>query len=433
MDPDDGMEGMEEEGPYLPWLPPDDRLWRHPSEGSTTGTPGDQRANDDRHERAGGQRWSRSWLLGAWGQHPAARIWTVAVVAGVIGAVAASGFGIVSGAFEQQTTVVHSVVPTAPTDSLASATTTGVDWTSVDSAIAPSVVQVAVSTLSGPTTGSGLLLEPGNGQAYVITDSSLLAGEQSIEIVYVSGDQQRGHLVGSDPESGLALIAVAAPTSDQSYPQLGTVADVQLANPVMAVGSRSGGAASVFPGSVTGEDREVDLAGGSSMENLIAVSASPPLPANAAGGPLVDQLGQVVGITVSLSPTSSTDQSLVFAVPVDVALHVAQQLMAGSEVTHPWLGVTDANDLTFSDAQQYGLTGGARVGQVSPGSPANRVGLRPNDIITSVNGTPVTSSGMLTQILFTQAEPGRWLSISYVHKGKPLQASVYVANQPDND
>ena len=71
-------------------------------------------------------------------------------------------------------------------------------------------------------------------------------------------------------------------------------------------------------------------------------------------------------------------------------------------VTHPWLGVIDAEDVTSAVRQPVRPVRGAEVGQVSPGSPAGRLGLGPNDIITSVNGNPVTSSGTLTQILFTQ-------------------------------
>ena len=239
----------------------------------------------------------------------------MALVAGIVGAVAASGVGMMTGVFEQQTTVVHSVIPSAPTVTLASATASGVDWSSVDDVIASSVVQIQVTSASGPATGSGLLLEPGNGESYVVTDSSLVAGASGIQVSFVSGDQYRGRLVGSDPLSGLALVAVAVPAWANIFPQLGTVASLRLANPVLAVGARSDAPASVFSGSVTAEDREVDVAGGSTMENLIAVSGSSPLPALASGGPLVDQQGQVVGITVSLDPTNTSDQGLVFVVP----------------------------------------------------------------------------------------------------------------------
>ena len=175
------------------------------------------------------------------------------------------------------------------------------------------------------------------------------------------------------------------------------------------------------------------MTGGSTMENLIAVSGSSPLPSTEAGGPLVDQYGRIVGITVSIDPTNNSDQGLLFAVPVDVAVHVTQQLLAGIRVTHPWLGIVNADDITSAVANQYSVSGAAEVGQVSPGSPAGRMGLRPDDVITSMNGTPVTSSGTLTEVLFTQGVPGRALSIRYLHNGNWYQGSVSVTNQPTGD
>jgi putative serine protease PepD len=421
-------EGMEEEGPYLAWLPPDDRLWRHPSERPVSHDP--SRTESNKGGGAGGSRSPRH-LAGS-GRHPSARLWVIAVVAAVVGAVAASGVGMLSGAFEQQTTVVHSVMPSSPTVTLASATSNGVDWSTVVDAVAPSVVGIQVSTASGPATGSGVLFEPGDRDCYVLTDSSLVAGASDIQVSLVQGPTYKGQVVGSDPMSGLALIAVAVPPLYQDFLSLGSVADLELATPVMAVGSQANASASVFSGSVAAEDREVDLTGGSVMENLIAVSGSSVLPNPEAGGPLVDQYGRLIGITVSLDPTNSGDQSLLFAVPVDVAWHVTQQLLSGAHVTHPWLGVIDAEDLTSAVADQYGLSGGAQVGQVATGSPASRMGIRPNDIITSINGTAVTSSGTLTQLLFTQAA-GRPLTVGYVHNGKPVQRVGYLSEQPTGD
>ncbi len=429
VEPDDAPE---EEGPYLAWLPPDDRLWRHPSEG-----PGPARVPSRRTIRVGPDTVRRTRRHapgpGGWTQHPATRIWAVAIVAGLVGAVAASGVGMMTGAFEQQTTVVHSVVPTAPTVTLASATSNSVDWTAVDDAIAPSVVEIQVTTASGPATGSGVVFQPGSGQSYIVTDSALVAGASGIQVSFVAGQQYRGQVVGTDPVSGLAVVAVAAPTWEESFPPLGTVGTVRLANPVLALGARANAPASLFSGSIAAEDREVDLTGGSTMDNLIAVCGTSELPSSAAGGPLVDQNGTVVGITLNLDPTNSSDESLLFAVPVDVAVHVADGLLARASVTHPWLGVTNADDVTSVDANQYGLSGGAEVGQVVPGSPAARLGLGPSDIITAVNGNAVTSSGSLTEILYSEGQPGHPMTIRYLHNGKPLQASINVVNQPPGD
>lgn len=412
--PVDLDDGLEDEGPIRPLLPPDDRLWRHPSElRSSSG----QRASANPRNSSG-------WAPG--------RVWAVAVVAGVVGALTASGVGILSGAFDQQTTVVRSVSPEGPSLTLAADTGNGVsalDWTAVDDAIAPSVVAIQVSGGSGPATGSGTLMVDGEASSYVITDSSLVAGGGSITVSYLSGDTVRGKLVGTDFVSGLALIAV--PNRKAIFPAFGTVAELREANPVLAVGARVWPGGSVFAGSISGEDREVDVAGGLSMQNMIAMT-SPAIPASAAGGPLVDSRGRVVGVTVAVDPTDPTDQGLTFAVPIDVAQLVCQQLLSNSKVQHPWLGISDAVDLTSAVARQMGLTGGAQIGTVWPGSPASRAGLGPNDVITALDGAPVTSSGALTRLL-SQDEPGKVVKITYIRDGSSRTGTLVVTDQPDGN
>jgi S1-C subfamily serine protease len=334
----------------------------------------------------------------------------------------------VTGVFERQTTVVHPLLSTGPAETVSSEGGTSVDWSSVDDAIAPSVVEVDVSTASGPASGSGFLFVPGERESYVITESSLVANATDVHVTFNTGDQFRAKVVGQDPVSGVALISV--PTFDKSFPQLGSVASLHVANPLLAVGARTA-SGSVVSGSVTAEDRAVDVAGGNTMQNLIALSG-PPLPTTAAGGPLVDDQGRVVGITLSLDPVNSADQALTFAVPVDVALRVVQEMLSGNSVTHPWLGVTSASDITSGTAAQYGLAGGAQIQQVAPGSPASRIGLGPTDIITHFDNQAVISGGSLTQLV-SQAQLGRPLSLSYLHQGKPVRTSVYLWSQPDGD
>jgi putative serine protease PepD len=414
-------EGPEEEGPFFAWLPPDDRLWRHPSERADA----PQAEGAPQHAR---RRSGRIATLTGRFRNTGTRIWIIAILAGLIGAVAASGIGMVTGVFERQTTVVHSVISTGPAETLASQGGSNVDWSNVDDAIAPSVVEIDVSTASGPASGSGFLFVPGERETYVITESSLVANATDIHVTFNSGDQYRARVVGQDPVTGVALISV--PTWDRPFPQLGSVASLHVANQLLAVGARTA-SGSVVTGSVTAEARSVDVAGGTTMQNLIGVSG-PPLPSTAAGGPLVDDQGRVVGITLSLDPVNSSDQALTFAAPVDVAVHVVQQMLSGSAVTHPWLGVTSASDITSGTAQQYGLIGGAQIEQVSPGSPASRLGLGPTDIITSFDNQAVVSGGSLTQLV-SQAQLGRPLTLAYLHQGKPVHTSVYLWNQPNGD
>jgi putative serine protease PepD len=421
MEPDDGLD---EDGPFMPLLPPDDRLWRHPSEmhlaaGSRGGGPGDLSSVPPPGELGS----ERS------GSH---RMWAVAVVAGIVGALAASSVGMLTGVFEQQTTVVRSVTPEAPALTLSSdsaGSAASIDWTQIDDTLAQSVVSVSVDSASGPAAGSGLMFLQGTSNSYIVTDSDLFDGGGSITVSYPSGETEKARLVGSDPVSGIALLAV--PNRQGPFPPLGSVADLRVANPVLAIGARTFQGGSVFTGAVTSEDRQVDIAGGRSMQNLIAATASQ-VPDSIGGGPLVDGQGHVVGITLALDPTDTTDQGLVFAVPVDLAVRVAQEMLSGAKLDHPWLGISDAADLSTAVARELGVSGGAQVGEVLPTSPAGRVGLSPNDIITAFNGFPVTSTGTLTRLL-SECAPGRQAPISYIHDGLARTATVTVSNQPAGD
>jgi putative serine protease PepD len=356
-------------------------------------------------------------------------MWAVALVAGLVGAMAASGFGIVSGVFQQDKTILRSVLQPSPAVSLAFSPGSGIDWSGIDEAVAPSVVSINVSSPSGPVSGSGVLFVQGTGQTYVITDSSMLAGGGDVTVGFQSGQQVHGTIVNQDPVTGLALLAI--PWTVSAFPSHGSVANLELASPVLAIGAPGGSGGSVFPASVSAEDQQLEVTGGAVMQNLIAVTI-PSIPSAAAGGPLVDEQGRIVGITVDPDPVNSTDDTLSYAVPVDVADHVAQEMIDGQPITHPWLGVTQASDLSPSVSHQLGLQGGAAVLGVSPGSPAGRMGLTSQDIVTRLNGYPVTSAGSLINLLETKCRPNQVVPIEFNRDGRPVRAWVYVSSQPDD-
>ena len=408
--------GLEDEGPFFPWLPPEDRLWRHPSEAGDTEPP----------EPGGGGRGGpgsvASWLQSA--TSGPARIWTVAIVAGVIGAMAASGVGFLSGAFTSPTTVIRPMLSSSPAVTLATVGAPGANWTAVDKTVAPYVVAISISGPDGPQTGSGLLMISDPSRAYIVTDRSLIGSATGaddlgpIGVTFTSGKQAKGRLVGQDPLSGLAVIAV--PNLQDTLPTLGSVGELAVANSVMAIGAPSLQGGSVFPGAVTAENQVVAVADGSDLDNMLEVSGTP-APA-VAGGPLVDQYGHVVGITIDVDPADGADQNVTFAVPVDVAERVAQQIVQGQKVTHPWLGLYDSTDDSPFGALAVGVT---------PNSPASRIGLSPTDVITSLNNHPVTSAGTLTALL-SECQSGARARISFIRDGKTMSESVVVSNQPYN-
>lgn len=423
-------DGGDEEGPFYAWLPPEDRLWRHPSEAATS-----SRAYPPAVESP---IWTRRRLGGVLAGRPGlARTCAVAVIAGMIGALTASGVGVASGWWYQHTTIVRSVLPSTPSVSLAEAAGPSTNWAAVEESVAASVVGVSVSSPSGPQQGSGLVVMVANGNtAYVMTDRSLFAADRaagysgSVSITFLSGESAKAKLIGDDPLSGLALLAV--PNLAKEVPAAaGTVANLREADPVMAVGARTLSGGSLSAGSVSAEDRTVNLTDGTDLDSLIAVTM-PALTPQAAGGPLLDQYGRVVGLTVDLNPVDSADQAVTFAVPVDVVTRVASQLINRQRVSHPWLGVTDSEDVPAVMAHQLQLNGGVEAGLVAAGSPAARAGLQAHDIITSLDGRPMSSTGTLVAALATM-NPGQVVPITFIHGGRTVQTSIRLANEPTDE
>jgi S1-C subfamily serine protease len=418
--------GPEDEGPFFSWLPPEDRLWRHPSEVPSQRPGGPAGA----HRGSSAFRALRHLLDSANG-----RILTVAVVAGVIGAVAATAVGVFSGVFKDQTTIFRSVpeVSLAADNGNSNAASGAVAWRAIDDAVAPAVVNIAVSSPSGTVAGSGLvLLDGGARAAYVVTDRSLLGTMEStgtggsFNITLLSGRHLQGKLVGQDPLSGLAVLSV--PNDHLMFPTLGSVSEMHLGDQVMVVGSRDGSGGSVFEGLVSAQDQTVAITQGSDLDNLIAVSTSQ-TSSSSDGGPLLNAQGRVVGITLSLQPTNSTDSGLTFAVPIDEAINVTQEIVNGQKVDHPWLGISGAHDLAPALTDELGIAGGSEVSTVESGGPAGRAGLSSGDVITDFDGQTVTSTGSLLSRLY-QSRPGHTAQITFLHDGKTITSKIQVLNEP---
>jgi S1-C subfamily serine protease len=417
--------GLDDDGPFSAWLPPEDRLWRHPSEIPP--------ASEGPGSSGGGRLGSFAARLGLDGRDNP-RVWTVAVIAGLIGALAASGIGMASGVFDH-TRVVDPVLQPRTTVTVA-VTTPQLNsaWTAVGNRVAPSVVGVSVNGPAGVENGSGVLLMLGlHGWAYVVTDRSLLslAGEPAIgccvQITYANGLHASGEVVGEDALSGLAVLEVANTPSPTAT--LGSVSSLRESQAVIAVPARTSTPLGSLPGTVIGESVKVDLSEGTDMDNLLAVS--PALPNGTSGSALVDQSGQVVGITLTLDPMVGNGQGPTFAVPIDEALMVTKQVLAHQQVVHPWLGVANANDVPPADSTALGIKGGVTAGSIASGSPASKAGIKPSDIIYQFNSHDVASAGALTALL-DQCQPNLETTISFIHDYKRITRTIVVTNEPND-
>jgi S1-C subfamily serine protease len=249
-------------------------------------------------------------------------------------------------------------------------------------------------------------------------------------VTFNDSESQYARVVGIDHKTGLGLVSVSG--GSRIFPTFSFESAVQVAEPVLGVGARNSGlsGAPVVAGSISSLDEAVNVGDASTMEGLIGINTSAAADGDA-GGALVDPQGAVFGIEALVNSPDAGSNGQAFVIPMDIAEHVARQMLAGQRVTHPWLGTVDTADLSTAAARQMQLPGGAQINEVTPGSPAQQAGMAPSDIITAFDGHPVQSTGGLTQLI-ASCDPGYRATVSYLHKGKPATASVTLAETPSD-
>ena len=410
MDPDDRLDDDDE--PSGRWVDPDDRLWRHPSEVDSTPWPS-----------------STAPTLVApatSGRHHDARVWPIAVCSGVIGAVLASGVIMASGRFQRHNTIVRPfeqlVMPTsASTTALAAA----VEPPAVAAAhrLRPAIVQVQVDGDRGHTNGSGLMLRS---DGHIVTTDHLVEGASRVVVVMADGHAVEGRVVGGDADTDIAVLRISQ-TGKGDFPvaPVGSAGNLKVGQPVVAIGAPTGagGGPSVTSGVVSAVGREVEPHMGPALLDMIETDA--PINEGSSGGALVGDDGSVIGITTNVAGDSS---GLGFAVPIDIARDVADQLIQTGRVVHVWMGV-EGEDVDSNTASSLSIAGGALVRDVRDSSPAAVAGLRDRDIITAIGGHPVTSIGAL-MVAVRQMRPGDKVAVTYLRDGKSLTCTVTMATRP---
>ncbi len=323
--------------------------------------------------------------------------------------------------------------------------TDAVDWTKVSDAVSPSVVSIQVSAAGGGGEGSGVVLDA---EGHILTNNHVAtgAGDQAkIQVVLSDGRVfDDVAVVGLDPATDLAVLKIADPPSDLVPATLGDSDGVTVGQPVMAVGNPLGLPDTVTTGIVSATDRPVTTAGeandpfgqgGSAPEPVVtnAIQTDAAINPGNSGGALVDAAGRVIGIPSSIASTASgSGQSgsigVGFAIPVNEAKRIAQELIAGGTAEHAWLGVS----LTDGSGTADGTTReGAVVAEVTEGTPAAKAGLQPDDLVVAVNGEDVSGSESLTAQVRERA-PGDEVTLTVLRAGSSSEVPVTLGTRPEN-
>jgi len=288
----------------------------------------------------------------------------------------------------------------------------------------PSTVNIGVQLGGiGSGIGSGFIY---SSDGYIVTNNHVVENATSIEVSLQDGSTYEATVVGTDPETDLAVIKIAA--SDLPVATIGTSSDLVPGELAVAVGSPEGFQGSVTSGIISALNRNIYVPDGAPLLDVIQTDAA--INPGNSGGPLCNSMGQVIGINTAIYSQSGGYDGLGFAIPIDSAKPVVEQLITTGFVTHPWLGISGSTlDPETANSYDLPVEGGAIVSSVIPGTPAEAAGLERSDIIVAIDDTPIASMDELVMEI-RKREVGETVAITYYRGDEKRETTVTLEEKP---
>jgi serine protease Do len=268
--------------------------------------------------------------------------------------------------------------------------------------------------------GSGFIIDK---EGYIVTNNHVVENADQIKVKLVNEEEYDATVVGRDPKTDLALIKISS-ASELTPIQMGDSDKLDVGAWVVAIGSPFGLEQTVTAGIVSAKGR---IIGFGPYEDFIQTDAS--INPGNSGGPLINLAGEVVGINTAIV---ASGQGIGFAIPVNLAKGIIDQLKSSGEVTRGWLGV-GIQDLTQELKKYYGIDndGGVLVTQIFEGDPAQKAGIQLNDIIIAVDGETVSSVRELSGII-ANTRVGKRTAVTFLREGKKKTVYVELAKRQDD-
>lgn len=271
--------------------------------------------------------------------------------------------------------------------------------------------------------GSGFIV---SSDGYILTNAHVVRGADEVEVKLIDKRKFNAKVVGADSRTDVAVIRITA--SNLPTVKLGDADKLRVGEAVVAIGSPFGFENSVTAGIVSAKGRSLP-----SESYVPYIQTDVPINPGNSGGPLFNMRGEVVGINSQIYSRSGGYQGVSFAIPIDVAMDVAEQLKKTGKVSRGWLGVV-IQEVTADLADSFGLDRprGALVSQVQADSPAAKAGLQPSDVILQFNGKPVENSGDLPRMV-GMAKPGAKIPLQVWRKGRVQEVTVVLGELPGEE
>ena len=269
--------------------------------------------------------------------------------------------------------------------------------------------------------GSGVIV---SADGYLLTNNHVVEGASEIDVQLADGRQVSARLVGTDPETDLALLQIAL--NDLPVITLGDMRALQVGDVVLAIGNPFNVGQTVTSGIVSALGR--NRLGLSTFENFIQTDAA--INPGNSGGALVDADGRLVGINTAIYSRSGGNMGIGFAIPVDSARMVMDALLRDGRVTRGWIGV-EPRDLTpeLAASLRLQVTQGVLITGVLQDGPASRGGIRPGDVVVAIGGAAVTNTAQLLAAV-AALRPQTVTQVAVQRGAQPLLMNLQVAQRP---
>lgn len=319
--------------------------------------------------------------------------------------------------------------------------------------VSPSVVSInvvgrAVSELDPEGllegTGTGFVIDQ---QGHIVTNSHVVEGADRIEINFLDGTIVRGQVIGLDPDSDLAVLQVNLPPEQLRPVQFADSDTLFIGQHTVAIGSPFGQRWTMTTGIISALDRTIQGLSGFGIGAVIQTDAA--INPGNSGGPLLDLQGRVIGVNSQIVSRSRSSSGIGFAVPSNLVQRVASSIVNTGSVNYSYLGIRSRpGDVDLAMIETLGLpnnTRGVVVQAVEPAGPAARAGLRDAgnivmvegfevaqsvDIITAIDGQPLTGFNMLIAYLASNTQPGQTVTLTVLRDGQTIQVPLTLGERP---